>query len=419
MGVVTSLGAEVTEMWESLLQGHSGVRKIRQFDSADFPVNIGSEVDLDRITIDYPDEIAPLISRSARFGIWALDKAWLDAGLNAEDVDPFRSGVCIGAWNCPTLEQDIPRRQWILNNDSYDAAQYLALCKQIPDLLPQRDPGTVPALLSMRHSLQGICTCVQTACASATQAVGEAYHAIREGDADLMVTGGTDSMLSAICVTGFTLLTATSTFQGDPARACRPFDRKRDGLVLGEGAGIVILEELEHAQRRRAHIHSEIIGYGSSCDGYRFTDSHPEGFGAIRCMNAALDDAGIQPTAIDYVNAHGTSTPQNDRVETLALKRVFGERAYELPISSTKSQVGHLMCAAGGIELVITVLSMQHAIAPPTINLEHPDPDCDLDYIPNEPRRLPIQVALSNSFGFGGQNGSVILSKWDGQELIR
>jgi 3-oxoacyl-[acyl-carrier-protein] synthase II len=227
-----------------------------------------------------------------------------------------------------------------------------------------------------------------------------------------MVTGGADSVLSAVCVTGFTLLSVTSFHQGDPAKACRPFDRNRDGLILGEGSGILILESLEHARRRGANIYAEVLGYGCSCDGYRFTDSHPEALGPIRCMQAAIEDAGIQPGDIDYINAHGTSTPQNDATETKAIKKVFGDYAYRLPISSNKSQLGHLISAAGGIELIMTIMTVNRGIIPPTINLETPDPYCDLDYVPNHPRPAEIDIALSNSFGFGGQNGSLIVQRW-------
>jgi 3-oxoacyl-[acyl-carrier-protein] synthase II len=278
--------------------------------------------------------------------------------------------------------------------------------------LAQRDIGLVSTLLSMRHPLKGLSMTVQTACASATQAVGEAYRMIRDGDADLMVTGGADSVLSAVCVTGFTLLCVTSFYQGDPAKACRPFDRNRDGLILGEGAGIVILEELEHARRRGARVHAEVLGYGRSCDGYRFTDSHPEALGPSRCMQAALEDAGIRPENVAYINAHGTSTPQNDVTETKAIKKVFGDYAYRVPISSNKSQLGHLISAAGGIELIMTILTIQRGIIPPTINLENPDPDCDLDYVPNQARPADVDIALSNSFGFGGQNGTLIVRRW-------
>jgi 3-oxoacyl-[acyl-carrier-protein] synthase II len=411
MGVMTSLGSDTSALWESILDGRSGVRRIRQFDSDAFPVRIGSEIDMEDVRLDGIDDLTPWMSRAATFGVYAMEQAWHDAGLTDDAIDPWRSGVCIGAWNSPNF--DVSERRAVFDFNSDSATQYLELCRRSPDVQAQRDFGAVSTLLSMRHGLHGSSICVQTACASATQAIGEAYQMVRQGDADVMVTGGTDSMLSVICVSAFTLLNATSFYQGDPTRASRPFDRKRDGLVLGEGAGIVILEELEHARKRGARIHAELLGYGSSCDGYRFTDAHPEAHGPTGCMSAALADAGIPPTAVDYINAHGTATPQNDPVETLAIKRVFGEHAYRIPVSSTKSQLGHLMCATGGVELVLTVLAMQYGIVPPTINLEYPDPNCDLDYVPNRPRPAQVDVAVSNSFGFGGQNGSLVVARWD------
>jgi 3-oxoacyl-[acyl-carrier-protein] synthase II len=411
MGAITSLGMNVEEVWQAILEGRSGIRQIRQFDSDDFPIKIGSEVNIEQMDFEWPEELLPWLSRTVRFGIWGLEQAWQDAGLKDDDIDPWRSGVCVGASNFPDLHGEALYQEHILLDDDY-YDRYLEVCQQVPEILAQRDIGLVSTLLSMRHPLKGLSMTVQTACASATQAVGEAYRMIRDGDADLMVTGGADSVLSAVCVTGFTLLCVTSFYQGDPAKACRPFDRNRDGLILGEGAGIVILEELEHARRRGARVHAEVLGYGRSCDGYRFTDSHPEALGPSRCMQAALEDAGIRPENVAYINAHGTSTPQNDVTETKAIKKVFGDYAYRVPISSNKSQLGHLISAAGGIELIMTILTIQRGIIPPTINLENPDPDCDLDYVPNQARPADVDIALSNSFGFGGQNGTLIVRRW-------
>ena len=279
-------------------------------------------------------------------------------------------------------------------------------------LLVRSQRGDRAAFRDLYRALYGPVSSYLTACAAGTQAIGEALRLVRRGRADGCIAGGADSMLSAVCVTGFTLLTVASTYHGDPAKACRPFDRKRDGLVLGEGAGLVVLEGLEDAQRRGAPILAEVVGYGSSGDGYRFTDSPPDARGAVECMQAALDDARLQPTDVDYINAHGTGTLLNDRSETLAIKRVFGDHAYSIPVSSTKSQLGHLLCAAGGVELVITVQALLPGIVPPTINLENPDPECDLDYVPNTPRSADVAVALSNSFGFGGQNGTLVVRRW-------
>jgi 3-oxoacyl-[acyl-carrier-protein] synthase II len=412
LGALTSLGTNVRDTWCAVLEGRSGVRQIRQFPSDSFPVHIGSEVDLEELDIDgFPDHVKRFVTRSVRLGAWALAEAWRDADLDDADFDPWTAGLVVGASNFPVIEDD--EYAWptdVLRDGRYQD-QYLAICRELPHLLDQRQIGMVSTVLAAGYPLRGPCMTVQAACASATQAIGEAYQAVRDGSASIMVAGGADSMLSAVCVTGFTLLSAASTFQGDPTKACRPFDRKRDGLVLGEGAGLVVLEELGHALRRGALIHAEVIGYGSSCDGYRFTDSHPLALGPIRCMTAALADAGISPADVDYINAHGTSTPQNDRTETFGIKQVFGERAHDIPISSTKSQLGHLLCAAGGVEFIVTVLAVEHGMVPPTINFENPDIDCDLDYVTEGARPAALRTALSNSFGFGGQNGTVIVTR--------
>ncbi|MGH2537009.1 MAG: beta-ketoacyl-[acyl-carrier-protein] synthase family protein [Candidatus Promineifilaceae bacterium] len=413
MGALTALGSDVASTWAAMLAGRSGVRQIRQFQSDAFPIRIGSEVDLD--ALDEPTQAAwiqPFLTRSVRLGAWALREAWADAGLDGASFDPWRAGLCVGASNFPVVEDE--EFAWptdALHKERY-ADQYLEICRQMPQLLAQREIGMVSTLLAAPYPLHGPCMTVQSACASAGQAIGEALQLIRWGQADIMVAGGADSMLSAVCVVGFTLLSVASFFQGPPEQACRPFDAQRDGLVLGEGAGILILEELEHALRRGARIHAEIVGYGSSCDGFRFTDSHPEAFGPVRCMQAALRDARIGPEHIAYINAHGTATFQNDRTETVAIKKTFGERAYQIPISSTKSQIGHLLCAAGGIELVVTALAVQRGLLPPTINLDNPDPACDLDYVPHRPRPAAAEFALSNSFGFGGQNASLVVRRW-------
>jgi 3-oxoacyl-[acyl-carrier-protein] synthase II len=411
MGVVTSLGRDVEAVWEAVVAGRSGVSTISQFDSRDFPVRIGSEVDLDALRSD-PRTQLPHTSRSTQFGIWAMERAWEDARLAGGDFNPARAGVCIGASTFPVIEDNLADPAKMLDGDHYDFAYYVELCRRRPELLAERDLGSISTVLSRRKGLRGASMTIQTACASATQAIGEAFSMIRSGEAELMVTGGADSMMTVLCVAGFTLVGALSPGKDGPAKASRPFDLKRDGFVLGEGAGIVILEELEHARRRGATIHAELVGYGSSSDGYRFTDVHPEGRGAIASMRRALESAGVRPEGIGYINAHGTATLQNDVVETAAIKEVFGEHARRLAVSSTKSSLAHLVCAAGGIELVLTVLALKDQVLPPTINLEHPDPRCDLDYVPNQSRRASFELAMSNSFGFGGQNGTVVVRRW-------
>jgi 3-oxoacyl-[acyl-carrier-protein] synthase II len=413
LGAVTSLGRDVEEIWASVLAGRSGVSYIRQFDSRDFPIRIGSEVDLPALRADPRAEL-PDSGRSTQFGVWALDQAWRDAGLADGAFLPGRAGVCIGASTFPIIEENLAEPARMLNGDHYDFAYYLELCRRRPELLAQRDLGSISTVLSARKGLRGASMTIQTACASATQAIGEAFSMIRSGEADLMVTGGADSMLTVLCVAGFILVGALSPGRDDPARASRPFDLKRDGFVLGEGAGIVILEELDHARHRGAPIYAELIGYGSSSDGYRFTDVHPDGRGAVAAMRGALASAGLHPEEVDYINAHGTATLQNDGVETRAIKQTFGPHAYRLAVSSIKSQLGHLVCAAGGIEMVLTALTLRDQVLPPTINLEHADPECDLDYVPNELRQASVEVALSNSFGFGGQNGTLAVRRWNG-----
>ena len=416
MGAVCSLGIDLAEIWDALLDGRSGAAPIRQFDSRFFPVRIGSEVDIGALPPPEFDGLDDFLSRSARFGLFAMDRAWSDARLvGGETPDRWRCGVYIGASTFPVVEGTLPDPRTLIDGDRYNADAYLEICRARPDLLAQRDIPSISTLLSLSRDLRGPSCTVQSACTSATQAIGEAFQSVREGRTDLVVTGGADSMMSVVCVAGFTLLGALSQQNDRPEKASRPFDLSRDGFLLGEGAGVLILEELEHALRRGAPIRAELIGYGSSSDGYRFTDIHPQGDGPARCITAALRCAGIAAEDVDYVNAHGTSTPQNDAVETLAIKRAFGKAAHHVPISSTKSQLGHLVCAAGGVEAIFCVKALESQVLPPTINLDQPDPDCDLDYVPHEPRPARIRTALSNSFGFGGQNGALIFRRWEGE----
>src|SRR5271170_6144054 len=392
MGGACSLGLEIDEIWQAVLQGRSGAGPIRQFDSKAFPVRIGSEVDLGAIRLREINGVERFLSRSATFGIWAMDRAWSDAGLDEATVDPWRAGVCVGASTFPVLDENLPDPNIFVQGDHYNAEVYLDYCRANLHILAQRDIPSISTLFSLRRDLAGPSYTVQSACSSATQAIGETFEMVRRGDVDIMVTGGTDSMMSVICVTGFTLLGALTQQNDRPEKASRPFDLKRDGFLIGEGSGIVILEELNSALQRQAPIYAELIGYGSTSDGYRFTDIHPGGLGPARAMLAALKSANIRPEQVDYINAHGTSTPQNDRVETLAIKRAFGEYAHTVAISSTKSQLGHLVCAAGGIELIFCVLALRSQVLPPTINLDYRDPDCDLDYVPNEPRNAKIEI---------------------------
>jgi 3-oxoacyl-[acyl-carrier-protein] synthase II len=278
----------------------------------------------------------------------------------------------------------------------------------------EQEPNMPAGHLASLFNAQGPNVNCLTACAASSQAIGEAVEMIRRGDADVMLSGGTHSMIHPFGVTGFNLLTALSTYNDEPTKASRPFDKERDGFVLGEGSGMLVLEELETAKARGARIHGEVTGFGSTADAFRITDTHPEGRGAASCLKMALADAGLNVDDVDYINAHGTSTDVNDRVETLAIKRVFGERAYQTPVSSTKSMMGHLIAAAGVTELIVCLLAIRDNVLPPTINYETPDPDCDLDYVPNQAREKKCDVAVSNSFGFGGQNITLIVSRYGG-----
>ncbi len=416
MGAVTALGKGVDPTWRAVLEGQSGVGYIRQFDSTAFPIRIGSEVNLatlGRLDNGNGHLQVPVMGRSAHFGMHATQEAWKDAGLEDFTFDRSKGGVCVGASTFPVIEDRLNHLAVLLDSDGWHVPNYLRLCQERPELLFQSDAARVSGLISRQLRLTGASTTFQAACTSATQAIGHAYDSIRRGQMEIVVAGGTDSMLSMMCVTGFTLLGSLAKRWERPSDASRPFDRTRDGFVLAEGSAMMVLEELEFARRRGARIYAEIIGYGSSCDAYRFTDVHPEGYGIALSMESALRQAEVAPSELDYINAHGTSTPLNDRCETTAIRKVFGEHATRLAVSSTKSQLGHLLCAAGAIELVFTALALHEGILPPTINLNHPDPECDLDYIPWKARPSDAHLAMSNSCGFGGQNGSIVLRRWE------
>jgi 3-oxoacyl-[acyl-carrier-protein] synthase II len=338
-----------------------------------------------------------------------------DSGLSDTQLDPTRFGVYLGSGEG---QQDFDRfsRMMVssLDGDQLDVAKFtkigLELLHPLSEL--EQEPNMPSGHLAALFNAQGPNANCLTACAASSQAVGEATEMIRRGDADVMLSGGTHSMIHAFGVTGFNLLGALSTRNDEPQRASRPFDRQRDGFVLGEGSGMLILEELEHARRRGAPIYGEVTGYGSTADAYRITDTHPEGRGAAACLKMALEDARLNPEQIAYINAHGTGTNVNDKVETTAVKRFFGDQAYKIPMSSTKSMMGHLIAAAGATELIWCLLAMRDNVVPPTSNYEFPDPECDLDYVPNEARQVECEHTLSNSFGFGGQNITIVLSRF-------
>jgi 3-oxoacyl-[acyl-carrier-protein] synthase II len=419
MGVITPLGHTVEELFRAVVEGQSGVGPITLFDAGTFPTQFAAEVkdfDLGRY-VDEPQRWADA-GPNSRMAAAAARQALEDAGLLADErVDRTRFGVYMGTGEGV---QDFHHlialvgRCYRPEERRMDRPAFLA--GGLRDLNPAREfeqeLHTTTAHLADYFRLGGPNYNCLTACAAGSQAIGEAAEMIRHGEADVMLAGGSHSMIHPLGVTGFNLLTALSTNNADYRRASRPFDLRRDGFVLGEGAGVLILEELGHARGRGAPIYAELTGYGSTADAFRVTDNHPEGRGAIACMRDALHDAGLAPEDIGYINAHGTSTPLNDRVESLAIKQAFGDWAYRVPASSSKSMLGHLIGAAGAVELVICVMALRGGVLPPTINYEVPDPECDLDYIPNEARERKARHALSNSFGFGGQNISLIVSRY-------
>ena len=419
VGLVTPLGADRESVWKRLLAGESGVGYTTLFDASNFPTKISAKVrNWDVSDVGEDPEDWKYQCRHTRFAVGAAKKAVGDAGLQDARVDPARFGVYTGSGEGP---QDFGRFTDMIvaglnGGPTLDVGRFfrrgLEVLNPISEL--EQEPNVPAAHLASLFNAQGPNVNCLTACAASSQAIGEAVEIIRRGEADVMLAGGTHTMIHPFGVTGFNLLTALSTRNDEPARASRPFDRDRDGFVLGEGAGMVVLEELELAKARGANIYGEVVGYGSTADAFRITDTHPEGRGAISCMRMALADAGLGPEDIDYINAHGTSTKVNDSVETLAIKRTFGEHAGKVPISSTKSMMGHLIAAAGATEMIICLLAIRDNVLPPTINYETPDPDCDLDYIPNTARETRCDVALSNSFGFGGQNIALICKRFQG-----
>ena len=419
IGCITPLGLGVEPLWKNLMVGASGVGLTTVFDASRFPTKISAEVRNWDISDEGQDAARwRFCGRHTKFAAGAALQAMKDAGLpHGLPADPTRLGVYLGSGEG---QQDFDSFTRMMNaaitGDVLDVAKFTK--EGLETLHPlaevEQEPNMPAGHLAGLFDAQGPNLNCLTACAASSQAIGEAAEIVRRGEADVMLSGGTHSMIHPFGVTGFNLLTALSTRNDEPARASRPFDNDRDGFVLGEGAAMVVLEELEHAKRRGAHIHGELIGYGSTADAYRITDTHPEGRGASSCIRLALADAGLGLHDIDYINAHGTSTSVNDRVETLAIKTVFGEHAYKIPVSSTKSMMGHLIAAAGATELIVCLLAIRDGMLPPTINYENPDPDCDLDYVPNKARAGKCDRALSNSFGFGGQNISLIVGRYTG-----
>ena len=400
LGAVTSLSTKVEDLWQRVLRGESGIGLIRTFDTSDFKVKFGGEIS-DWSTDGYlsPKE-AKRLDRFTQFAVVAATDAVRDAGLDFEQEDRFRCGVILGT-GVGGLHEIETQHSRLLEKGPEKVSAFT-----IPKLMLNAASGQVSILFGLR----GPNVAVATACASATNALGEALKAIQYGDADVMISGGTEAAVTPMGISGFASMKALSARNDAPQQASRPFDADRDGFVLSEGAGILVLEELEHAKARGARIYAEMVGYGASADAGHITQPDAEGTGAAKSMVRALKDAELNTDEVDYINAHGTSTPLGDIAETKAIKSVFGEHAQQLSISSTKSQLGHLLGASGGVEAILAVLAVTHGVVPPTINLENPDPKCDLDYTPNEPRERKIRSAMSNSFGFGGHNAAVVFS---------
>jgi 3-oxoacyl-[acyl-carrier-protein] synthase II len=417
LGLATALGLEVEENWRRALSGVSGVSEIKLQCAGKSLVQAAgqiSAVDWGRICREFPSEAGSEGERRSLFALWAAKKALSDAGLAQNSGDRLRFGVMMGSGLGINRLEDI--YNWLGPNKDFDSGRFAAELDLVRrDSIIRNNPSGAAAIIAGKFDLNGMNATVTTACASATQALGAAYRAVRRGEADVIVAGGADSMINPVGLVFFVLLGSVAVSKMPPESLCRPFDRKRSGLVMGEGAGIAVLEDESHALDRGAKIYAEVAGYASTMDAWRLTAPHPEGKGAEVCMLRALADAGSGPDKIDYINAHGTSTKLNDIAETTAIKKVFGTRANGIAISSSKSLIGHLLAGAGGPEFVFTVLSVARDEIHPTINLSNPDPSCDLDYVPNVMRKKVVRAALSNSFGFGGQNAAIVVRKYAGE----
>ncbi|NOY39374.1 MAG: beta-ketoacyl-ACP synthase II [Nitrospirae bacterium] len=403
LGLITPLGIGVEENWSAMLEGRSGIGTITSFDSSPLPVHIAGEVnDFDPADYIEKKEIKKM-DRFIHFAIAASQMAMDDSGLRITEANAERVGVVVGSGigGLPAIEH---YHQALLEKGYKRVTPFF-----IPMLIINLAAGRV----SMRFGAKGPNSAVCTACATGTHAIGDAFRIVQRGEADAMIAGGTEAVIAPLGMVGFAVMKALSRRNDEPEKASRPFDRDRDGFVMGEGAGIVILESLESATRRGAKIYAEVVGYGMTGDAYHITSPAPGGEGAVRCMTITLKDAGVSPEDVDYINAHGTSTKFNDEVETEAIKTVFGKHAYEMVVSSTKSMTGHLLGAAGGVEAAVSALSVFNNIVHPTINLENPDPQCDLDYVTKTYRERTVNYALSNSFGFGGTNACLLFKKFE------
>ncbi|WP_028894026.1 beta-ketoacyl-ACP synthase II [Syntrophorhabdus aromaticivorans] len=403
IGLVTPCGVGVDNVWNNILNGRSGIGPLTRFDTARFDTKFAGEVKVFNPEDYVPPKEVKKMDLFIHYALGAAHEAVNDAALDMANEDSERVGVVVGTGlgGLPTIER---YHSVFLERGPGRITPFF-----IPMLIANEAPGHV----AIQHGFKGPNLCIVTACATGAHSIGEAFRIIQYGDADVMVAGGSEANLTPLTVGGFNAMKALSTRNDAPEKASRPFERDRDGFVVAEGSGILIMEELEHAQKRGARIYAELAGYGYNGDAYHITAPCPDGDGFIRCMKMALRDAGIAPDEVDYINAHGTSTKLNDYIETLAIKEVFKEKAYTIPVSSTKSMTGHLLGAAGAVEAIFTVLSIRDRVCPPTINYENPDPDCNLDYVPNTARSHNINVAMSNAFGFGGTNSALVFRRFE------
>jgi 3-oxoacyl-[acyl-carrier-protein] synthase II len=404
VGLVTPVGVGVKDSWEAVTNGRSGIGPITKFDSTGFKSAIAGEIKGFNAEDWVPKKKISRLDVFIHYALAAAKMAVDMSGLEVDDELAPRAGTIVGCGLGGLETMEATFRQMGDRGPS----------RVSPFFIPKIIANMAPGEISMTYNLKGANISVQTACAAGTHATGDSFKLIQHGVADVMICGGVEATITPTAVAGFTAMRALSTRNDEPTRASRPFDRDRDGFVIGEGSGILVLEELERARKRGANILAEVIGYGLSSDAHHFAAPHPEGEGAINCMRMAVADAGLNPEDVEYINAHGTSTDLNDAVETLAIRKVFGDHAYKLAVSSTKSMTGHLLGGAGGIEAVFTSLTLHHGVIPPTINYETPDPACDLDYVPNTARDQKVEIALSNTYGFGGTNAVLALRRFTG-----
>ncbi len=413
LGLVTPLGIDVEGSWQKALAGVPGIHQLTYPLSEKSPVQAVGEVsssDWRKITEEFEEEAETEGERKTLFALWAAKRALEDAGLTDHAGLRSRYGVVFASGLGINRLEDL--QKWVTADKKFDVVKFGKEHSQVHrESIIRNNSNRTSALVASKFGFSGTNCTITSACASGTQAAGIGYRTVQQGEADVMMVGGADSMINPVGLVFFVLVSAASTSLDPPETLCRPFDRKRSGLIMGEGAGVAILEEESHALLRGAKIYGEVVGYGASLDAHQVTAPHPQGRGAEQSMRAALKDAGLTCDQIDYINAHGTSTKLNDVIETMAIKRVFGEHASKIAISSTKSLIGHLCAASGAPEFVFTVLTVARDEIHPTLNLSHPDPKCDLDYVPNVKRAKTVRAALSNSFGFGGQNGSIIVKK--------